>query len=125
MGSDRITNGFCSHSQCILIAPPLFSSVLSYIFLLGSPLLSNVFPCFLMGPLIILWASSCFLFDSLHSSIGFSLAFLMDPIILLLGPPLFSNVVPFVFEWFPFILLLGSPLFSIGFLFVYDAPFIF
>ena len=60
--------------------------------------------------------------DPLQSSIGFPLVLFMDPLILLLGPPLFSNVFLFVCEWFPFILLLGSPLFSIGFIFVYDAP---
>ena len=38
----------------------------------------------------------------------------MDPLILLLGSPLFPNLLPFAFEWVPFPLLLGSPLFSNG-----------
>ncbi len=38
----------------------------------------------------------------------------MDPLILLLGSPLFSNLLPFAFEWAPFPLLLGSTLFSNG-----------
>ena len=77
---------------------------------------------FLWPPFIILWVLACFLMDPLHSSAEFPLALLMDPLIILLYSPLFSNVFLIVFKWVPFNRLLGSPLLSVSILCVSDGP---
>ena len=52
---------------------------------------------FLWASFIILWVFACFLMDPLHSSVELPLAILMDPLIILLYSPLFSNVFLIVF----------------------------
>ena len=61
-------------------------------FIMGCPLFSIGFPLLSFGPPSLFYWFSLVFNGSLHSSIGLPLAFLNDPLILLLYSPLFSNV---------------------------------